>query len=90
MGLPIRDAIDAAGGATTSLTGHLNDIQVMRIMADTITGVNDNLRGIQHQQVAGGRRPRLVMAMQSRRPADSASMAVRVSGQAFSAVVHSR
>jgi hypothetical protein len=80
MGLPIRDAIMQLAVQDVT-TGHLNDIQVMRILADTITGVNDNMRGI---QTAGGRRSATEARMAMQNGASRLSqMAVRVSGQAF-------
>ena len=52
MGLPINEAIQQL--LVQDVTqGHLTDIQTLRILADTITGVNDNMRGIQNP---GGRR----------------------------------
>lgn len=52
MGLPVKEAIMQI--ITQDVTqGHLADMQNMRVLADTITGVNDNMRGI---QTAGGRR----------------------------------
>lgn len=52
MGLPIQQAIQQLQIADVTM-GHMADMQNMRILADTITGVNDNMRGI---QTAGGRR----------------------------------
>jgi hypothetical protein len=62
-------------------TGHISDIQVMRILADTITGVNDNMRGI---QTSGGRRSATEARMAMQNGASRLSqMAIRVSAQAF-------
>jgi hypothetical protein len=80
QGLPIKDAImQLAGAGRHSDTSR--DIQTIRILADTITGINDNLRGIntagwakvrdRGQAVDAGRRPAAVL------------MAVRISAQAF-------
>ena len=78
MGLPIKDAIMQL--AIHDVTqGHIADIQTMRILADTITGVNDNMRGI---QTAGGRRS----ATEARQSMQAGAgrlqqMAVRISAQ---------
>lgn len=80
MGLPIKDAIMQLAVQDVTM-GHINDIQVMRILADTITGVNDNMRGI---QTAGGRRSATEARMAMQNGASRLSqMAIRVSGQAF-------
>jgi hypothetical protein len=80
MGLPIREAIQQI--VTQDVTqGHFSDIQTMRILADTITGVNDNMRGI---QTAGGRRSATEARMAMQNGASRLSeMAIRVSGQAM-------
>ena len=80
MGLPVRDAIMQI--MVNDVTqGHISDIQVMRILADTITGVNDNMRGI---QTAGGRRSATEARMAMQNGASRLSQfAIRVSGQAF-------
>lgn len=81
MGLPINDAIsqlmvqDVTGG-------HFTDIQTIRMLADTTTGVNDNLRGIQTQ---GGRRSATEARMSMQAGATRLSqMAIRISSQAMS------
>jgi hypothetical protein len=80
MGLPVRDAIMQLM-VNDVTTGHISDIQVMRILADTITGVNDNMRGI---QTAGGRRSATEARMAMQNGASRLSqMAIRVSAQAF-------
>jgi hypothetical protein len=80
MGLPIKEAIQQLMVQDVTM-GHINDIQVMRILADTITGVNDNMRGI---QTAGGRRSATEARMAMQNGANRLSqMAIRVSGQAF-------
>lgn len=80
MGLPIQQAIqqlivqDVTGG-------HLADIQTMRTMADSVTGVNDNLRGI---QTAGGRRSATEARMSMQAGASRLSqLAVRLSSQSY-------
>lgn len=80
QGLPIKEAIEQV--IVNDVTrGHLQDIQTMRILADTITGVNDNLRGI---NTSGGRRSATEarQAMQAGAQRLS-SMAIRISAQAF-------
>ena len=80
IGLPVKDAIMQLMVQDVT-TGHINDIQVMRILADTITGVNDNMRGI---QTAGGRRSATEARMAMQNGASRLSqMAIRVSAQAF-------
>jgi hypothetical protein len=80
MGLPVRDAIMQIMVQDVT-QGHINDIQVMRILADTITGVNDNMRGI---QTAGGRRSATEARMAMQNGASRLSQfAIRVSGQAM-------
>lgn len=80
VGLPVRDAIMQLMVQDVT-TGHISDIQVMRILADTITGVNDNMRGI---QTAGGRRSATEARMAMQNGASRLSqMAIRVSAQAF-------
>lgn len=80
MGLPVKEAIMQL--QTMDVTGgHLADIQTMRVLADTITGVNDNMRGIQAQ---GGRRSATEARMSMQAGASRLSqMAVRLSSQAF-------
>lgn len=80
MGLPVKEAImqllvqDVTGG-------HIADIQTMRILADTITGVNDNLRGI---QTAGGRRSATEARMSMQAGASRLSqLAIRISSQGW-------
>jgi hypothetical protein len=81
MGLPINDAIKQL--MVTDVTGgHLADIQTIRMLADTTTGVNDNLRGIQSQ---GGRRSATEARMSMQAGATRLSqMAIRISSQAMS------
>jgi len=78
MGLPVREAIMQIMVQDVT-QGHISDIQVMRILADTITGVNDNMRGI---QTAGGRRSATEARMAMQNGASRLSqMAIRVSAQ---------
>jgi hypothetical protein len=80
IGLPVKEAIMQLM-VNDVTTGHISDIQVMRILADTITGVNDNMRGI---QTAGGRRSATEARMAMQNGASRLSqMAIRVSAQAF-------
>lgn len=80
MGLPIKDAIMQLLVQDVT-SGHIADIQTMRILADTITGVNDNLRGI---QTAGGRRSATEARMSMQAGASRLSqLAVRISAQAM-------
>lgn len=80
MGLPVREAIMQLQ-VTDVTQGHISDIQTMRILADTITGVNDNMRGI---QTAGGRRSATEARMSMQAGASRLSeLAVRISAQGF-------
>src|SRR5205085_12475898 len=80
IGLSVREAIMQLQVQDVT-QGHIGDIQVMRILADTITGVNDNMRGI---QTAGGRRSATEARMAMQNGASRLSqLAVRISGQAF-------
>lgn len=80
MGLPVKEAIMQL--LVQDVTqGHVGDIQTMRILADTITGVNDNMRGI---QTAGGRRSATEARMSMQAGASRLSqLAVRISSQGF-------
>lgn len=78
MGLPVKEAIMQLQVMDVT-QGHLADLQSMRILADTITGVNDNMRGI---QTAGGRRSATEARMSMQAGASRLSqMAVRMSSQ---------
>lgn len=80
QGLPVREAIDQLQ-VNDVTSRHLTDIQTIRILADTITGVNDNLRGI---QTAGGRRSATEARQSMQAGAQRlSSMAIRISAQAF-------
>lgn len=85
MGLPVQEAIMQL--TTMDMTsGHLSDIQTMRVLADTITGVNDNMRGI---QTAGGRRSATEARMSMQAGASRLSqMAIRISSQGFLPMVN--
>lgn len=80
-GLPIDEAIKQL--AITDVTGgHLADLQMTRLLADTTTGVNDNLRGIQTQ---GGRRSATEARMSMQAGASRLSqLAIRISSQSMS------
>lgn len=80
MGLPVKEAIMQL--LVQDVTqGHLNDIQTLRILADTITGVNDNMRGIQNP---GGRKSATEARMSMQAGAGRLSqLAVRTSSQAM-------
>lgn len=80
MGLPIKDVISQLTVADIT-QGHVNDIQLLRLLADTLTGINDNMRGIQNP---GGRKSATEarMAMQAGASRQSQN-AIRVSQQAF-------
>lgn len=84
MGLPVQEAIQQL--VVQDVTqGHLADIQTMRILADTITGVNDNMRGIQNP---GARRSATEARMSMQAGASRLSqLAVRTSAQGFHPMV---
>jgi hypothetical protein len=80
IGLPVNEAImqlrvnDVTGG-------HFTDINVIRTLADTATGVNDNLRGI---QTGSGRRSATEARITMQAGASRLSqLATRLSGQSF-------
>lgn len=80
LGLPIKEAIMQLGISDVT-QGHFGDLQTMRILADTITGVNDNMRGI---QTAGGRRSATEARMSMQAGASRLSqLAVRISAQSL-------
>lgn len=84
MGLPVKEAIMQI--IVQDVTqGHLADMQNMRILADTITGVNDNMRGI---QTAGGRRSATEARIAMQNGGGRLSQhAVRISSQAYHPMV---
>lgn len=80
MGLPVGEAIkqlqvnDVTGG-------HFTDINIIRTLADSATGVNDNLRGIQQ---GSGRRSATEARITMQAGASRLSqLAMRLSGQSF-------
>lgn len=84
IGTPINQVIQQL--VTQDVTGgHLADIQTMRILADTITGVNDNMRGI---QTAGGRRSATEARISMQAGASRLQqMAIRISSQGLAPMV---
>lgn len=80
MGLPVKEAIMQI--VVQDVTqGHMGDMQNMRILADTITGVNDNMRGI---QTSGGRRSATEARIAMQNGGGRLSQhAVRISAQAY-------
>lgn len=80
MGLPVKEAIMQL--TVNDVTGtHFTDINVVRMLADTATGVNDNLRGIQQ---GAGRRSATEARMTMQAGASRLSqLAMRISGQSF-------
>ena len=80
MGTPIQDAIRQLQ-VHDNTQGHVNDVQMLRLLADSITGINDNMRGI---QTAGGRRSATEARMSMQAGASRLSqLAVRISSQGF-------
>ena len=83
IGTPIKDSIEQLRVQDVT-TGHISDIQTMRILADTITGVNDNMRGI---QTAGGRRSATEARMSMQAGASRLSQhAMRISAQGLGSI----
>jgi hypothetical protein len=84
MGTPINQAIQQLVVQDVTM-GHMSDMQNMRILADTITGVNDNMRGI---QTAGGRRSATEARIAMQNGGGRLSQhAVRISAQAYHPMV---
>lgn len=80
VGTPVKDAISQLLVQDVTM-GHFNDIQLLRTLADSTTGINDNMRGIQTQ---GGRRSATEARMSMQAGASRLSqMAVRISSQAL-------
>lgn len=77
IGTPVDEAIKQL--TTVDVTqGHVNDIQLMRLLADTATGVNDNLRGVNQ----GGRRSATEARISMQAGASRLSqLAIRISSQ---------
>jgi hypothetical protein len=78
MGTPVQQVIQQL--MVNDVTGgHLTDIQTIRMLADTTTGVNDNLRGLSEP---GGRRSATEARMSMQAGASRLSqIAVRISSQ---------
>lgn len=84
MGMPVKDAIMQLMVQDVTM-GHLSDMQNMRVLADTITGVNDNMRGI---QTAGGRRSATEARIAMQNGGGRLSQhAVRISAQGYHPMV---
>jgi len=80
MGLPVKEAIMQIMVQDVT-AAHMGDMQNMRILADTITGVNDNMRGI---QTAGGRRSATEARIAMQNGGGRLSQhAVRISSQSY-------
>lgn len=80
MGTNINEAIRQLT-VMDNTQGHINDIQVLRMLADSITGINDNMRGI---QTSAGRRSATEARMSMQAGASRLSqIAVRISSQGF-------
>lgn len=80
MGTPINDAIRQLV-VQDNTQGHFQDIQVLRMLADSTTGINDNMRGIQSPS---GRRSATEARMSMQAGASRLSqIAVRISSQGF-------
>jgi hypothetical protein len=77
IGTPVDEAIKQL--VTVDVTqGHVNDINLMRLLADTATGVNDNLRGVNQ----GGRRSATEARISMQAGASRLSqLAIRISSQ---------
>lgn len=78
MGLPVNEAIKQLD-VVDSTRGHLQDIGVMRTLADSATGVNDSMRGIDQ---GSGRRSATEARMTIQAGASRLSQqAIRISSQ---------
>lgn len=83
IGTPVNDAIRQLVVADNT-QGHFNDIQLLRTLADSTTGVNDNMRGI---QTGSGRKSATEARMSMQAGASRLSqLAVRISAQGFSGI----
>lgn len=80
IGTPVDEAIKQL--VTVDITaGHFQDMQMLRMLADASTGINDNMRGIQSQ---GGRRSATEARMAMQAGASRLSqMSIRISSQAM-------
>lgn len=80
IGTPVNDAIRQLVVADNT-QGHFNDIQLLRTLADSTTGVNDNMRGIQS---GTGRKSATEARMSMQAGASRLSqLAIRISSQGF-------
>lgn len=80
MGTPVNDAIRQLQ-VLDNTQGHFNDIQLLRMLADSTTGINDNMRGV---QTSSGRRSATEARMSMQAGASRLSqIAVRISSQGF-------
>lgn len=80
MGTPVGDAIKQLT-VLDNTQGHFNDIQLLRMLADSTTGINDNMRGV---QTSSGRRSATEARMSMQAGASRLSqIAVRISSQGF-------
>ena len=80
MGTPINEAIRQLQ-VIDNTQGHFNDIQLLRVLADSTTGINDNMRGIQ----SGSSRKSATEARMSMQAGAGrlSQLAVRISSQGF-------
>lgn len=80
IGTPIKEALFQIPVQDVT-QGHFTDIQTLRMLADSTTGINDNMRGIQTQ---GGRKSATEARISMQAGASRLSqMAVRISSQAM-------
>lgn len=83
IGTPVDQAIRQLDVRDVT-QGHIGDIQMLRMLADASTGVNDNMRGIQSQ---GGRRSATEARMSMQAGASRLSQfGVRISGQSMGVI----
>ena len=80
IGSDVREAIQQL--TTMDVTqGHFQDMQLLRLLGDACSGINDNMRGI---QTAGGRRSATEARMAMQAGASRLSqLAIRISSQAM-------
>jgi hypothetical protein len=80
VGTPVNEAIRQLN-VLDNTQGHFNDIQLLRLLADSTTGINDNMRGI---QTSAGRRSATEARMSMQAGASRLSqLAIRISSQGF-------
>lgn len=83
IGTPVNEAIRQLV-VMDNTQGHFNDIQLLRMLADSTTGINDNMRGV---QTNAGRRSATEARMSMQAGASRLSqIAVRISSQGFMGV----